>query len=152
MKVIDLNLQSLESLVQRSPDQLLFDPVRKKWVKNQPEEFVRQLMIIHLHKILGYSYSNMAVERLIKLHGLSRRFDILVYDKNARPLILVECKSFESNLSQEVWNQVARYNFEVRARYLCITSGLQSLIARIDHEKGVIEELEVLPHSSLLLD
>jgi hypothetical protein len=138
-------LLTLAGHIRRNSSGSLFDPVRKKWVKATPEEFVRQLFITYLEKVLGYSTSRMGVERKLVFENLNKRFDIVVYDKNNQPFILVECKSFESELNQDVWYQAARYNHILKACYLCITNGRKTLIASVQHDQKNIERTDVLP-------
>ncbi|MBK7232470.1 MAG: type I restriction enzyme HsdR N-terminal domain-containing protein [Saprospiraceae bacterium] len=145
MNFIDLKLDLLKDRIQRKDDQFLFDPVRRKWIKFSSEEYVRQLMLIYLHDVLGYGYSTMAVERMIKLNGLSKRFDIVVFNRKGEAFILIECKSFNHQLSQDVWDQVSRYNCVLASSWLCITTGIQSLIVKIDFENSKISAENTLP-------
>lgn len=145
MNFIDLKLDLLKDRIQSRGDQFLFDPVRRKWIKNSPEEYVRQLMLIYLHDVLGYGFATMAVERMIKLNGLSKRFDIVVFNRNGEALILIECKSYNHELSQDVWDQVSRYNSVLGSTWLCITTGRQSLIVKIDFEHSRITAENELP-------
>lgn len=101
----------------------LFDPFRKKWVARTPEEWVRQHFLQLLIKTHQYPSSLVAVEKSIKLGSLTKRFDILVYDKRHQPWMMVECKSSEVTLNDSVLQQLLRYNISMPVSYLLITNG-----------------------------
>ena len=101
----------------------LFDAIRKFWVLLTEEEWVRQNFILFLTEKGGYPHSLIAVEKEIRVNGLKKRFDILVYDRAHQPWLLVECKAPSVPLSDEVLQQVLRYGITVPAPYLLITNG-----------------------------
>lgn len=103
---------------------LLFDPLRKKWILLTPEEWVRQNFLSYLVNEKNYPASLIAVEKEIKLGELKKRFDILVYDTNHQPWMMVECKAMEIELEEKVLQQVLRYNLSIPVRYIVITNGL----------------------------
>lgn len=101
----------------------LFDPIRKKWVARTPEEWVRQQFLQLLIQVHRYPAGLVAVEKAIKLGSLTKRFDILVYDRSHQPWMMVECKSSEVMLTNEVLEQLLRYNLTLPVPYLFITNG-----------------------------
>lgn len=101
----------------------IWDPLRKKSVKNTPEEAVRQWFISVLHEGMGVPEHMMGSEVSLKHAGKEYRADIVVWDRSASPLMIVECKRPEVQLSQEVVDQALRYNRELEARYVTITNG-----------------------------
>lgn len=101
----------------------LFDPLRKKWISRTPEEWVRQQFIQLLLISKGYPASLMAVEKSLRLGSLNKRFDILIYDKDHRPWMMIECKAPEVALTFAVLEQLLRYNISIPVRYLLITNG-----------------------------
>jgi hypothetical protein len=101
----------------------LFDPLRKKWVARTPEEWVRQHFLQLLIKHHQYPPSLIAIERSIKLGSLTKRFDILIYNKVHKPWMMVECKSSDVTLNESVLDQLLRYNLSVPVPYLLITNG-----------------------------
>lgn len=111
----------------------ILDPVRKKYVLLQPEEFVRQLLILWLTGSGGFHRNNIQVEKLIRVNGLSKRFDLVIYDSNVRPYILVECKEVSTPVSQETFDQIAVYNMALNAPYLLVSNGLVSYCVEVDH-------------------
>ncbi len=112
----------------------LFDPIRKKNIILQPEELVRQLCILWLINNQEIHRNAIQVEKLININGLSRRFDIVVYDKEIKPFILIECKSPTVKIKQATFDQIAMYQMALKAPFLIVTNGLDSYIAEINHE------------------
>ena len=123
----------------------IFDIVRKKYVRLSPEEWVRQHMIHFLVHDKKVPISLTAIEKLVMVNRLQRRFDILVYSKQHKPWLLVECKAPEVKISQEVFDQAARYNLSLQAEYFVLTNGLQTYCCRLDHVNGKYQFLEELP-------
>lgn len=102
---------------------LLFDPLRKKWLLLTPEEWVRQNFVQYLSQVLSYPSSLIALEKEIWLGDLRKRFDILVYNHHHQPWMIVECKAPDIKLSTETLHQALRYNISVPVDYLIITNG-----------------------------
>jgi hypothetical protein len=140
-------LSFVDSLQIKTQDQkrYIFDPIRKKWLVLQPEEFVRQLMVQYLLKEKGYNRNRIAIERGIKVNGLAKRCDILVFDQDLQPLILIECKAPEIPLSADVFHQMAVYNMQLHVPYLMMSNGTSSYIGKIDVENQQYTLLEDLP-------
>lgn len=103
----------------------VFDPLRKKYVALTPEEFVRQHFVEYLSKELGYPKGLMANEVSLKINGLSRRCDTLVSDREGKPLMVIEYKAPNVNITQEVFDQIARYNLVIGARYIVVSNGIR---------------------------
>lgn len=103
--------------------EMIFDEVRKIWLKLTPEEWVRQNFVRYLMTVLHYPAALVALEKKIRLGELSKRFDVLVYDRHHQPWMMVECKALSIPLSEAVLHQVLRYNIAVPVRYLVITNG-----------------------------
>ena len=110
----------------------IFDVVRKKFVALTPEEWVRQHVIHHFTETLEYPASLISVEKTIKTSGRSDRFDLIVYNRNHEPAMIVECKAPNIILSASVVEQVSRYNIFSKAGWVYITNGLQHYLYRID--------------------
>lgn len=100
----------------------IFDPLRKKWVRLTPEEWVRQNFLQYLLLEKKYPASLIAVEKEIRVGELKKRFDILIY-KNDQPWLLVECKEMNVIVDESVFNQLLRYQQALSASYLIITNG-----------------------------
>jgi len=110
--------------------EFIFDEIRKVWLRLSPEEWVRQNFVRYLIAIKNYPSSMIALEKKIMVGELPKRFDILVYDKAHHPWLMVECKSMEIPLSEEVFSQVLRYNIGVPVHYLVITNGTSCMAFR----------------------
>jgi len=104
----------------------VFCVIRKRWLVLTEEEWVRQNFVQHLI-LHGYPAALIAVEKELLLNGLKKRFDILVYDANARPWLMVECKKAAVELSENVLQQVLRYNMALPVPFLIITNGNHTL-------------------------
>ncbi len=117
----------------------VFDPVRKKYVSLTPEEWVRQ-HVIHYLLSKGYPASLIAIERGIEVNGTQKRFDVVVYDRDSKPLIIVECKAQNEKIDQQVYMQIAAYNLTLKAKYFWLTNGEVSYFIRLS-DGQVIEEI-----------
>ena len=106
----------------------IWDPLRKKSVRNTPEEQVRQWFISVLHEGMGVPEHMMGSEVALKHGAKEYRADIVVYDRSATPVMIVECKRPEVALDQEVVDQALRYNNELNVKYIAITSGVKTFI------------------------
>ena len=106
----------------------IWDPLRRKSVRNTPEEAVRQWFISVLHEGMKVPEHMMNSEVAFSHAGKDYRADILVYDRQAKPLMIVECKRPEVVLDQEVVDQVLRYNNELNVKYIAITNGTKTFI------------------------
>ena len=125
--------------------QFIFDIVRKKFVALTPEEWVRQHWIHYLIEEAKYPRSLIAVEMNITVNQLSKRCDIVVYDRDGKPFLIVECKSPDVKISQNVFDQIARYNLTLQVKYLIVSNGKQHFGCDIDFEKRSYEFIERLP-------
>lgn len=117
----------------------IWDPLRKKHVAMTPEEKVRQWFIGRLAEDIKVPLHMMMSEAGFKLGDKQFRADILVYDRQARPLVVVECKRPEVELTKEVLEQAVRYNMVLNVRYIIITNGLRTFICRRDEKGGNIQ-------------
>jgi hypothetical protein len=104
----------------------IFDPLRKKWLLLTPEEWVRQNFVQYLVQELNYPADLIAQEKVLQLGELKKRFDILVYDKQHRPWMMIECKAPEIKLDEGVLQQVLRYHISIPVGFLVITNGQSS--------------------------
>ncbi|MBN8667278.1 MAG: type I restriction enzyme HsdR N-terminal domain-containing protein [Chitinophagales bacterium] len=121
----------------------LFDPLRKQWVVLTPEEWVRQNFIQYLVQTLQFPEALIAVEKQMKLGELNKRFDILVYDKDHQPWMMVECKAQTEPLAEKVFDQILRYHVSIPVTYLVITNGDYTRAWR--KETTELVELSALP-------
>ncbi len=125
--------------------QKLWDVVRRKYVAITPEELVRQHLIRFLMTEKEIPLNKIAVEKLIVVNDLPKRFDVLVYDTDFKPLLLAECKAPQIKLNQQTLNQVANYNQTLAVPYLLITNGIEIHLAHIDFEKKQFAWMNEMP-------
>lgn len=111
---------------QRQSINEIFDVVRKKWLVLTPEEWVRQNIIQYLLTIKNYPLSLIAIEKEIKLGELRKRCDIVVYNRNMLPWMIIECKEMNVALSEKTLEQILRYHISLPAEFLIITNGSYS--------------------------
>ena len=106
----------------------IWDPLRRKSVRNTPEEAVRQWFISVLHEGMKVPEHMMGSEVSLKLGRKDYRADIVVYDRRAHPVMVVECKRPEVTLDQDVVDQALRYNQQLDVKYIAITNGPKTFI------------------------
>jgi len=123
----------------------IFDEIRKKYVVLTPEELVRQKFIRFLIEERGYVKSLFSIESGLKYGDLKKRTDILYYDRNGRPFLLIECKSFKVPLSQKTFEQLSIYNLAVKARFIGITNGISHRFCQVDYADKKLHYLESVP-------
>ena len=123
--------------------EFIFDEVRKRWVILTPEEWVRQNFLQYLIQIKKYPASLIAVEKEIKLGELKKRFDIVVYDSNTKPWMIIECKEMNVKLDKTVLDQVLRYNITLHVPYLVVTNGSYCMALHVKDE--TMTEIDSLP-------
>jgi len=119
----------------------IFDSIRKIWLLLTQEEWVRQNFVNYLIKELKYPSTVIALEKEISLNDLKKRFDILVYNSDHRPWMLIECKESKVNLSDEVLQQVLRYNMSVPVEYIVITNGPATIGWKKESQLTLLKEL-----------
>ncbi len=124
--------------------QEIFDEIRKRWVRLTPEEWVRQHVAQMLVQGYGVSAARVAVEKGFSYLGQARRADLVLYGRDGRARLLVECKAPGVALSQATFEQVARYNQVLGADVMLVTNGRQHFVYRVDSE-GQIVFLDGLP-------
>jgi hypothetical protein len=123
--------------------EFIFDELRKRWVRLTPEEWVRQNFIQYLIQFKNYPAAFIGIEKEISLGELKKRFDLLVFNKNHRPWMLIECKAMEVDLNENVLQQLIRYNIAMPVEYLVITNGRST---RAYHKyDGNLKALHQLP-------
>ncbi len=124
---------------------MVFGEIRKKWLVLQPEEFVRQLLIHFLIGDMRYNRNRITVERGVAVNGDPKRTDILVFDRDMRPFLLVECKAPKVPLSTDTFRQAAHYNGPLQVPFLMISNGRESYIAAIDYAAEDYRFLSAVP-------
>lgn len=123
----------------------IFDFIRKKFVILTPEEWVRQNFLRYLVDEKKYPATLIAVEKEFKLNNLSKRSDAVVYNKWAKPFLIIEFKAPEVKIDQKVFDQIARYNMQLKVDYLIVSNGMNHYCCKIDYSKGSYLFLKEIP-------
>jgi hypothetical protein len=127
--------------------EIIYDGLRKQWLKLTPEEWVRQNFLQHIIQIKKYPSTLIAVEKEINLGELKKRFDILVYENNHQPWMMIECKAMDVELTEKVVEQIVRYNISVPVPYLVITNGAYTYAW--ERRGSELTEIDELPEFNL---
>jgi hypothetical protein len=123
----------------------VFDIIRKKYVALTPEEKVRQHILSVLIKDKSIPQTLIAVEAQIKVGKLTKRYDILVYDRNLVPWMIIECKREDIKLTPDILNQTIRYNKTINAPYLLITNGVEFYCFKKEENTSTLIKQEDFP-------
>jgi len=141
-----LNLPSYSfKLKSNEKHTLIFDNLRKKYLVLTPEEWVRQHVVRFLIKEKKYPASLIALEKQLIINNLKKRTDIVVFNKEGNPHIIVECKAPTIKINQDTFDQIARYNLKLNANYLMITNGLEHYFCQLDTTNETYVFLENIP-------
>ena len=124
----------------------IFDAIRKKFIILTPEEWVRQHVVQFLMTEKNYPQSLLNVEKVLKVNGLRKRYDIVVYNSDGTIHILIECKAPEVTISQNTFDQIAQYNMTLQSNYLMVTNGLNHYFCQMDNENEKYQFLTELPN------
>ncbi|WP_026473483.1 type I restriction enzyme HsdR N-terminal domain-containing protein [Alkaliflexus imshenetskii] len=127
----------------------IFDVIRKKYVSLSPEEWVRQ-HFIHFLLSIKYPAALMAIEKNVTVNGLKQRADIVVYNRLAKPMVIVECKAPGVIVDNTTIAQAARYNISLEVPYLVVTNGINNYCIRVDKTTGTWQMETTLPEFTAL--
>ena len=136
---VALKTKSVEGTIQ------VFDVIRKKYFVLTPEEWVRQHFIHYLNNEKNYPMGLMGVEKMVKYNTLKTRADIILYTTEGKAKIIVECKAANVKITQDTFNQIAKYNFKLKVQFLVVTNGLQHFCCKMDYEKNTHRFLKEVP-------
>lgn len=141
-----LNLPTYDFKLKNSEKHtLIFDELRKKYVVLTPEEWVRQHFVRFLIDEKKYPISLIAIEKQLIINNLKKRSDILIFSSDGLPNVIVECKAPHIKITQETFDQIARYNLKLNANFLIVTNGLDHYFCRLDIENQRYIFLENIP-------
>lgn len=132
-------------LKNRENKRLIFDDIRKKFVVLQPEEWVRQHCVQYLIDHKNYPHSLINVEKELKVNGLSKRYDIIIFNPDGSIHLIVECKAPKIPINQDVFDQIARYNLTLNASYLMVTNGINHYYCAMDVDAERYQFLKDIP-------
>ncbi|MBK5195683.1 MAG: type I restriction enzyme HsdR N-terminal domain-containing protein [Proteiniphilum sp.] len=141
-----LNLPSFDAKIRKNGDGFeIFDSLRRKYVALTPEEWVRQHFVHYLITEKKYPASRIANEAAIRLNSLTRRCDSVVYNIRLEPVMIIEYKEPGITITQQVFDQVARYNSVLRVPYIVVSNGISHYCYRIDYETQTYTFLTDIP-------
>lgn len=123
----------------------VWDSIRNKYVVLTPEENVRQHFVAWLRDVRHYPATHIANEIGIKFNGMSRRCDTVVFGRDMQPLVIVEYKAPSVPVTQNVFDQIVRYNMTLRARYLIVSNGINHYCAVVDYERDTYHFIPQIP-------
>ncbi len=127
-------------------NETIFDPLRKKRVILTPEESVRQQFILWLIKERGFRASLMASEWAINFGKKLYRCDIVAFNRQMKPCMIVECKAETVTLNRLVMEQIIRYNFVLKVNFLVITNGVTTFVCKLDFNSKTYEFIDNIPY------
>ncbi|PUZ30565.1 Type I restriction enzyme R protein N terminus (HSDR_N) [Chitinophaga costaii] len=125
--------------------ELIFDAWRKKYVVLTPEEWVRQNFLAYLTQTLQYPASLIGIEKELMLGTLRKRCDIVVYNRQMQPWMIVECKEMTIPLGQLTLEQINRYQMVLSSSYLVITNGVNTFCCYGNAARQQWEFVQALP-------
>jgi hypothetical protein len=142
----ELNLPQYSfKITGKEGNELILDPLRKKYVRLTPEEWVRQNFISYLINAGSYPPGLIGVEVFFNLNSLKRRVDILVHNRQGKPVMIVECKSPEVKINDKIFEQIVTYNMGFRLPYIVVTNGMVHYACRVYPDKKKYEFLNFIP-------
>jgi hypothetical protein len=135
-------------IIEKDGRKYIFDPIRKKYFVLTPEEWVRQNIIHYLVNKKNYPKNLIRVEQ--KLEGIDQFFrsDIVIYDRNGMPKMIVECKAEKVKITQSAFEQITKYNFQFKVDYLLVTNGINNFVCKINHQNKTYGFLKEIPFYS----
>ncbi|PQB07177.1 restriction endonuclease subunit R [Polaribacter filamentus] len=144
--MIKLNLPNYNfKLKSKENKTLIFDKLRKKYMVLTPEEWVRQHFVHFLIDKKNYPTSLIALEKQLTINNRKKRTDILVFNTEGTPEIIVECKAPSIKITQDTFDQIARYNLKLKANFLIVTNGLDHFYCKMDFENETYIFLKEIP-------
>ena len=144
--MLSLNLPVFDTKINvRNGKNVIFDVIRKRYVALTPEEWVRQHFVHYLVAHKHYPPGLVANEISLTLNGTAKRCDTVVYDRQARPRVIVEYKAPHIEITQAVFDQITRYNMVLKVDYLIVSNGMQHYCCRMDYEHQSYIFLQDIP-------
>ena len=125
---------------------LIFDTFRKKFISLTPEEWVRQHILRFLTEEKSVPEALVSVEAGININRLAKRYDALIFDRNGKPWMIVECKAPSVAINQSVFDQVVAYNQTVKAKYILVTNGLKHYCCDMSNANQQVQYLSNIPN------
>jgi hypothetical protein len=130
---------------EKDEPEMIFDRLRKRYVKLTDEEWVRQNFVQYLINEGGYPPGLIIVEGFFKMNGLKKRADIIVHNRRGEPVLIVECKSREIEIDDSVKKQLGEYNMRFQVPYVLITNGMLHYAFKFSKELNMYDYLTEIP-------
>jgi len=124
----------------------IFDSLRKKFVRLTPEEWVRQNFVQFLITEKNYSPALLAVEAGVKVNNNPQRADLVIFDRSGNPALVAEFKAPEVKISQQTFDQIVRYNMQLKVKFLIVSNGLEHYCCSINYIENSYAFLPEIPH------
>lgn len=145
----ELNLPVIPLRIKEEGGQTrVYDTLREKWVNLTPEEWVRQHFVSWLQSEYGYPPLLMANEIGIEVNGTRKRCDTVIFKRNGEPGIIVEYKAPHIDITQNVFDQIVRYNMQLHADYLIVSNGMKHYCCKIDYRDNSYHFIPQIPDYS----
>ncbi len=145
--MLELNLPSFDINVKKIDGKIsILDPLRRKFVALTPEEWVRQHFVNFLLREKGYPAALIANEIQIDLNKMKKRCDSVVYNRDLSPLMIIEYKAPDVDITQQVFDQIVRYNIVLKVKYLIVSNGLNHYCCIMDYDKQSFNYLSDIPN------
>ena len=149
--MLSLNLPPFQAKIEiRNGKPFIFDMLRRRYVTLKPEERVRQYFVHFLTEHKGYPATLMANEVLLRLNGMNKRCDTVVYDRNLSPRMIIEYKAPDVEITQAVFDQIGRYNLVLRVDYLIVSNGIRHYCCKMDYGNRTYAFLTDIPTYDIL--
>lgn len=136
----------------REDKDYIFDPLRKKYIRLTPEEWVRQNFIQFLVTEKKYSVSLITVEALVKVNNNPQRADLVVFDRSGNPVLVAEFKAPEVKISQQTFDQIVRYNMQLKVKFLIVSNGMEHYCCMINYSDNNYAFLPGIPDFQTILN
>ncbi|MFT4073279.1 MAG: type I restriction enzyme HsdR N-terminal domain-containing protein [Dysgonamonadaceae bacterium] len=144
--MLNLNLPPCEIKIKKTEKGLrIFDSLRAKFVALTPEEWVRQNFVCYLINHKQYPPMLIANEMQIKVNSRIKRCDSVVYDNRMNPLVILEYKAPDVSITEQVFDQIVRYNYVLKVPYLIVSNGLRHYCCQVDYENQTTTYLQDIP-------
>ena len=143
-----LNLPLFEFKIKKeNKNNIIFDEIRKKWIILTPEEWIRQNFIKYIIS-KNYPTSLINCEKVFYINKIQKRYDIVVYNSAGEVDILVECKSSNIKINKDHFDQVMRYNIELKSKRIILTNGIENYYFKFNKiTNDYIQEKDLINYS-----
>ena len=144
--MLSLNLPPFQPKIEiRNGKTTIFDVLRRRYVALTPEEWVRQHFVHFLINHKGYPQALMGNEVFLKLNGMNRRCDTVLYNRDLSARMIIEYKAPHVGITQDVFTQISHYNMVLKVDYLIVSNGLKHFCCKMDYERQNYTFLKEIP-------